>query len=135
MSVSTVTSSDLAVGAPDGQSVSGPSSGRPSFDPALMPPPLSLPKAGAGLQSPTSGAWKDDPVLLPRTLQSPNTTSWKPTDVDDPITSYQGSAISNPSKDEIEAIEKAEAIREEPDKEDAADAAEEGGGGEDGKKS
>jgi len=65
----------------------------------------------AGLQSPTSGGWKD-PAALPHTLQSPTTSSWKPTDVEPPVTSYLGSVVASASAEEIAAIERAETIKE-----------------------
>ncbi|KAB5580722.1 hypothetical protein GE09DRAFT_449131 [Coniochaeta sp. 2T2.1] len=69
----------------------------------------------AGMQSPTTGAWKDGPSTdnVLRTLQSPTTTSWKPTDVDAPITCYRGSVVASASEEEIAAIERAETIEEE----------------------
>jgi len=82
------------------------------------------PAAAAGLQSPTTGAWRDGaaaggpggPGL--RTLQSPTSTSWRPADVDPPVTSYQGARLESASSEEIAAIEKAQAIEERPDEEE-----------------
>lgn len=82
----------------------------------------SLSSKVAGLQSPTTGTWADGaggPSALDRMLQSPTSTSWRPTDVDPPVTSYRGSMVSSASADQIEAIEKAEMIREEPEEGDA----------------
>jgi hypothetical protein len=77
----------------------------------------------AGLQSPTTGAWRgggdvslDGGAL--RTVQSPTTTGWKPTDIDAPITSWSGSVVASASAEEIAALEKAETIEEQPDEEE-----------------
>ncbi|KAL8370749.1 hypothetical protein RB595_000888 [Gaeumannomyces hyphopodioides] len=84
-------------------------------------------KVDAGLQSPTSGAWKGGSSAtggpassedLLRTLQSPTSTAWKPTDVDPPVTSHRGSLVSPASPEEIEAVEKELAIKEEPEEEE-----------------
>lgn len=93
---------------------------RPSLAPAPLTPNKSADSAMApGMQSPTTGTWRDgassDNVL--RTLQSPTTTSWRPTDVDGPITSYRGSLVTSPSEDEIAAVERAETIEEEEEPE------------------
>ena len=96
------------------------------------PVPLTPSRSGdssrvAGMQSPTTGTWRDgastDNVL--RTLQSPTTTSWKPTDVDAPITSYMGSVVASASEEEIAAIERAETIDEEEEP-DSSEGEEEG---------
>jgi hypothetical protein len=89
-------------------------------------PTDNLPQGPVGMQSPTTGAWKHgastDDFL--RTLQSPTSTSWKPTDVDEPITCYRGSVVQTVSEAEIKAIEKAEMIEEEPEAEEEAEAEE-----------
>ncbi|KAB5536558.1 hypothetical protein GE09DRAFT_1249152 [Coniochaeta sp. 2T2.1] len=87
----------------------------------------------AGMQSPTTGAWKDGPSTdnVLRTLQSPTTTSWKPTDVDAPITCYRGSLVASASEEEIAAIERAETIEEEEEPDSSEG---EGDGGEEKKK-
>lgn len=76
----------------------------------------------AGLQSPTSTGWKSSgDKTIETTIQSPTTTSWKgslPKDVDPPVTNLHGSPIERVSKEEIEAVEKAEAIKEESSEED-----------------
>ncbi|KAH8910961.1 hypothetical protein BR93DRAFT_302445 [Coniochaeta sp. PMI_546] len=105
---------------------------RPSLAPAPLTPSKSADSAKApGMQSPTTGTWRDgassDNVL--RTLQSPTTTSWRPTDVDGPITSYRGSLVTSPSEDEIAAVERAETIEEEEEPESSE--GEEGDGEED----
>jgi hypothetical protein len=105
----------------DNSTSPGPTKSSPSAAPI---PPLTPSKSAeskvAGMQSPTTGAWKDgastDNVL--RTLQSPTSTSWKPTDVDEPVTSYRGSVVASVSQEEIEAVERAETIEEEPEEED-----------------
>lgn len=93
---------------------------RPAPDP--LTPTSSPGSSRAGMQSPTTGTWRDgastDNVL--RTLQSPTSTSWKPTDVDAPITSHRGSLVTSPSEDEIAAIERAEAIAEAEEEEEEA---------------
>ncbi|KAK4230606.1 hypothetical protein QBC38DRAFT_452241 [Podospora fimiseda] len=74
---------------------------------APAPPP-------AGLQSPTSTGWKAPAAAtIGSDLQSPTSTSWKPTDVDPPVKELHGSPIAAATKEEIEAVEKAEAIKEE----------------------
>lgn len=84
-------------------------------------------KTDAGLQSPTTGAWKagnSGPASsedLLRTLQSPTSTAWKPTDVDPPVTSHRGSVVSPASPEEIEAIEKELAIKEEDEEDEEED--------------
>ncbi|KAK3398104.1 hypothetical protein B0T20DRAFT_241387 [Sordaria brevicollis] len=75
-----------------------------------------VPAAAFGLQSPTSGGWKDDSGAS-RTVQSPTSTTWQPTDVDAPITSIQGAMIASASEEEIKAIERAQTIKEVPDEE------------------
>lgn len=85
--------------------------------------PLSLSSRAAGLQSPTTGTWADGAAggVPLRTLQSPTTTSWRPTDVEPPVTSYRGSVVSSASADEIEAVERAEMIKEEDEPEEDED--------------
>ncbi|KZL76057.1 neurofilament protein H, form H2 [Colletotrichum tofieldiae] len=79
----------------------------------------------AGLQSPTTGSWGGatattlNPDALRETLQSPTTARWKPSDVDKPVTVHMGAAVASASQEEIAAVEKAEAIKEEPDKENS----------------
>lgn len=75
-----------------------------------------VPAAAFGLQSPTSGGWKDDSGAS-RTVQSPTSTTWQPTDVDAPITSIQGAMIASASEEEIKEIERAQTIKEVPDEE------------------
>ncbi|EAA36041.1 hypothetical protein GE21DRAFT_1476 [Neurospora crassa] len=83
---------------------------------AQSPPPSAAEVAGLGLQSPTSGGWKDDSGAS-RTVQSPTSTTWQPTDVDAPITSLQGALIESATDEEIKEIERAETIKEVPDEE------------------
>ncbi|EJT81493.1 hypothetical protein GGTG_01471 [Gaeumannomyces tritici R3-111a-1] len=96
---------------------------------SAAPKPAVKAADGAGLQSPTTGAWKGgSPAAagggpassqdLLRTLQSPTSTAWKPTDVDPPVTSHRGSLVSPASPEEIEAVEKELAIKEEPEEEE-----------------
>ncbi|KZL81026.1 protein disulfide oxidoreductase domain protein [Colletotrichum incanum] len=78
----------------------------------------------AGLQSPTTGSWGAaattmNPDALRETLQSPTTARWKPSDVGKPVTVHMGAAVASASQEEIAAVEKAEAIKEEPDKENS----------------
>lgn len=75
------------------------------------------PAAAAALQSPTSGAWKSsaaDEDSLRNVLQSPTSGTWKAGDgtVNLPIREHRGSELVEASKEEIAAIEKAEAIQE-----------------------
>ncbi|KAL1864948.1 hypothetical protein VTK73DRAFT_5594 [Phialemonium thermophilum] len=88
-----------------------------------------------GLQSPRTGTWKteggakDAEALLP-TVQSPTSTRWRPTDIKPPVLSYHGSLVSSAPAEEIEAIERAQAIREEPEEEeDGQDSQSSGGDG------
>jgi hypothetical protein len=100
--------------------------------PSPAPLPLTPSKSSdstkvAGMQSPTTGRWqggRSTDNVLP-TLQSPTTTSWKPTDVDAPITSYRGSLVTSPSEEEIAAIERAETIEEEEEPDSSEGEAEE----------
>ncbi|PKS07897.1 hypothetical protein jhhlp_006505 [Lomentospora prolificans] len=90
--------------------------------PPLKPTESSSSDASAkpsGLQSPTSAAWKNsNPESLREMIQSPTSTSWKSSHVDPPVTSLHGSLLETASEEEIAAIERREAITEEPDKED-----------------
>ncbi|KAK1977007.1 hypothetical protein LZ30DRAFT_602253 [Colletotrichum cereale] len=75
-----------------------------------------------GLQSPTTGSWGAaatdfNTETLRETLQSPTTARWKPSDVGKPVTMHMGAAVASASQEEIAAVEKAEAIKEEPDQE------------------
>ncbi|TPX16894.1 uncharacterized protein E0L32_003456 [Thyridium curvatum] len=87
--------------------------------------------AEPGLQSPTTGTWRDGASARSRggaamhTVQSPTSTSWKPTDVDAPITTYQGARVASVSEEEIQAIEKAQAIEERPEEEEEEEEEEE----------
>jgi hypothetical protein len=82
----------------------------------------------SGLQSPTSSAWKQSASFdaLRETLQSPTTTSWKPTDTDQPVKTFMGSKIASATEEEIEAIEKSQTIKEEPEEENEEGDSEEG---------
>ena len=85
---------------------------------------VSVESTAAGLQSPTTGAWKggaggDDDIL--QTLQSPTSATWKPSDVDAPVTSFSGALVASASAEEIKSVEKEEAIPEEPEKEEEAE--------------
>lgn len=84
-----------------------------------------------GLQSPTSGAWKDatsdatsDAVALREILQSPTSSAWKPADISPPMTTLHGAPLVSASEEEIAAVEKEETIEEVPeeDEEDNTDA-------------
>ncbi|KAK7448203.1 hypothetical protein Landi51_06433 [Colletotrichum acutatum] len=78
-----------------------------------------------GLQSPTTGSWgvatttATNPDALRETLQSPTTARWKPSDVDKPVTVHMGAEVASASQEEIAAVEKAEAIKEEPSQENS----------------
>ncbi|KXH63757.1 hypothetical protein CSAL01_00015 [Colletotrichum salicis] len=78
-----------------------------------------------GLQSPTTGSWgaaavtATNPDALRETLQSPTTARWKPSDVDKPVTVHMGAKVASASQEEIAAVEKAEAIKEEPRQENS----------------
>lgn len=93
---------------------------------ALLEPPKSPPVSDSKitlLQSPTTATWKahSSTEELHDVLQSPNSTSWQPTHVDPPITSLHGSKVENVSEEDIEAIERAETIKEEPEAEEEAE--------------
>ncbi|TLD29352.1 hypothetical protein PspLS_03777 [Pyricularia sp. CBS 133598] len=103
-------------------------------DAAKSPAPIAVPessgttvKTAAGLQSPTSGAWKgsgedaSSVEALRNTIQSPTSTAWKPTDIDPPVTTHRGSVVSPASPEEIKAVEKELAIKEEPEEEEDDD--------------
>ena len=82
------------------------------------------------IQSPGSGAWRKAPdakIELPASppstmnkfsLQSPNSTAWKPTEFNSPILEHRGSSISEASAEEIKAVEEACAIPEEDEDDD-----------------
>ncbi|KAK1714879.1 uncharacterized protein CLUP02_05997 [Colletotrichum lupini] len=78
-----------------------------------------------GLQSPTTGSWgitantATNADALRETLQSPTTARWKPSDVDKPVTVHMGAEVASASQEEIAAVEKAEAIKEEPSQENS----------------
>lgn len=103
-------------------------------DMVKSPAPLDVPepssttvKTAAGLQSPTSGAWKgsgedtSSVEALRNTIQSPTSTAWKPTDIDPPVTTHRGSVVSPVSAEEIKAVEKELAIKEEPEEDEEED--------------
>lgn len=87
---------------------------------------------GAGLQSPTTGAWKatetSDASIgeALRTVQSPTTSSWKP-----PAESslaeetFAGARVASASAEEIKKVESETAIKEEPEPEEEKKAEEE----------
>lgn len=100
-------------------------------DMVKSPAPLDVPepssttvKTAAGLQSPTSGAWKgsgedtSSVEALRNLIQSPTSTAWKPTDIDPPVTTHRGSVVSPASAEEIKAVEKELAIKEEPEEDE-----------------
>ncbi|KAK2611027.1 hypothetical protein N8I77_004410 [Diaporthe amygdali] len=76
---------------------------------------------GAGLQSPTSGAWKSsgDASLgaALQTVQSPTTATWKAPASSGEET-FAGARVASVSKEEIEAIEIRETLKEEPGEDD-----------------
>ncbi|TLS24725.1 hypothetical protein PpBr36_08624 [Pyricularia pennisetigena] len=104
-------------------------------DAAKSPAPITVPesssttavKTAAGLQSPTSGAWKgsgedaSSVEALRNTIQSPTSTAWKPTDTGPAVTTHRGSVVSPASPEEIEAVEKELAIKEEPEEDEEDD--------------
>ncbi|KAH8820415.1 hypothetical protein F5884DRAFT_47657 [Xylogone sp. PMI_703] len=80
----------------------------------------SLPSRNAARQSmasTTSKAAADDHT----SLQSPNSTAWKPTDVDPPVHSYRGSDLADASPEEIKKIEQDEAIPEADEEDESSD--------------
>jgi len=95
---------------------------------SVSPPPPRI-ASGADLQSPTTGSWKGPSPASPdgggatlRMVQSPTSTSWHPTDVDAPVITHRGSVLTSASAEEIEAVEQAEMIPEEPEEEAEAEA-------------
>lgn len=77
---------------------------------------------GAGLQSPTSGAWKDsgagDNTSLGaalHTVQSPTTATWKAHQGGE---TFAGAKVASASAEQIEEVESKEAIKEEPESEE-----------------
>lgn len=82
--------------------------------------------AGAGLQSPTTGAWKvtESSTIgdMLQTVQSPTSSSWKPS-VETSLVqeTFAGARIANVSPEEIKKIEAETAIKEEPEPEDEED--------------
>ncbi|KAI0136528.1 hypothetical protein BJ170DRAFT_15389 [Xylariales sp. AK1849] len=97
-------------------------------DLTISPPTPTVKAAGAaGLQSPTTGAWKTTTQEdhLRQVLQSPTSGTWKAGDSNMalPIRGHHGSTIPSASVDEIAAVETAETIpeasaEEEEDEED-----------------
>ncbi|KUI54006.1 hypothetical protein VP1G_01385 [Cytospora mali] len=85
--------------------------------------------AGPGLQSPTSGAWKESgnganigEAL--RTVQSPTTTSWVPpadSSLAEGAESFAGARVASVSADEIAKVESQTMIKEEPEEEAVED--------------
>ena len=84
--------------------------------------------ASSSVQSPTSGALKNRRKSsggssaseeIRAMLESSKSSSWKPTDVEKPATSFAGAVVvPEPSEKQIAAIEKAETIVEEPEPDD-----------------
>lgn len=85
------------------------------------PPPLTSPleeeESKSGLQSPNSAAWKPTAADEHPPLQSPTSTGWR-APAPEAVGSLHGSLVESPSEEEIEAIEKAEVIAEEPKEEE-----------------
>lgn len=80
----------------------------------------SLAATDAGLQSPTSGAWKNSGAgdtslgAALQTVQSPTTATWKAQSDETAL----GARVTSASAEEIEKVENQEAIKEEPELED-----------------
>jgi hypothetical protein len=75
----------------------------------------------AGLQSPTTGTWKQDSNAdtLRDTLQSPTSAAWKSGSLNvNAPESHMGAKVEVASQEEIKAIESAAAIKEEPELEE-----------------
>lgn len=82
---------------------------------------------GAGLQSPTTGAWKATETSggsigqALRTVQSPTSSSWKPAaETSLAEETFAGARVASASAEEIKKVEKETAIKEEsePDEEE-----------------
>lgn len=96
---------------------------------AVIPPPVAVldpphnSSSDIVLQSPGTSAWRSSrgkSVHTPsnsinklQSLQSPNSTAWKPSDTDGPVLTHRGSSISVASEDEIKQVEEDEKIMEE----------------------
>lgn len=88
-------------------------------DLSLTSQPVTSPGA-AGLQSPTSGAWKDTggniEDTLRSTIQSPTTSSWKPpAETSLAGETFAGARVESISAEEAKEIEDKEMIKEEPE--------------------
>lgn len=86
---------------------------------SLASQPLSSPGA-AGLQSPTSGAWKETggniADTLRTTIQSPTTSSWKPpAETSLAEETFAGARVESISAEEAKKFESQEMIKEEPE--------------------
>lgn len=80
---------------------------------------------GAGLQSPTTGAWKASETsggsigAALRTVQSPTTSSWKPpAETSLAAETFAGARVESASTEEIKQVENDSAIKEEPEPEE-----------------
>lgn len=88
----------------------------------------------SSIQSPRSSTWKNRRSSstgsaasdeMRAMLQSPNSTSWKPTDVNKPITNFAGAVVVSSASDaDIAAVEKSETIPEVPEPDDSEEARE-----------
>ncbi|KAL1878694.1 hypothetical protein Daus18300_001969 [Diaporthe australafricana] len=113
---------------PAGESAEPPTKGMSQL--SVAESTASAATTGAGLQSPTSGAWKTsgDASLgaALQTVQSPTTGTWK-----EPAGSlnekFAGARVESASAEEIERLEKEEAIKEEEEEEDEEAVTAEGG--------
>jgi hypothetical protein len=87
---------------------------------AIVPPPTAVAEkrsetkipieSAALLQSPTSTAWKN----------KPSTLAFTPSDVDPPVTKHGGSSVSVASIEEIQEIERSQAIAEDGEEDEEA---------------
>lgn len=92
--------------------------------------PSSAAGARAGLQSPTSGAWKDSGSGVSmgealRSVQSPTTSSWVPpaeSSLAGGVDTFAGARVASASAAEIAEVESQATIKEEPEEEAEAKA-------------
>lgn len=97
-------------------------------------PSPSIAAAAAGLQSPTSGAWREtgelDQTVL-QTVQSPTSSSWKPpAETSLASETFAGARVESASAEEIQRVEEEATIKEEPEPDSSEEAkvqAKEGG--------
>lgn len=114
---SSVVAKDGEAAAASGTETEAPTEGVSQL--SLTMPPMNSPGA-AGLQSPTSGAWKETggniEDTLRTTIQSPTTSSWKPpAETSLAEETFAGARVTSISAEQAKEIESQEMIKEEPE--------------------